>query len=52
MQELLKMLSIFRINFSYALGKATQPDSKRVKRLSNDDLKEGGSDNNDGGENR
>lgn len=42
----------FRINFSYRIGKLTQRPSKRVKRVSNDDLKEGGSNNQDGGENR
>lgn len=39
----------FRVNFSYRIGKLTQRAPKKVKRISNDDLKEGGS-NNDGGE--
>lgn len=40
----------FKINFSYRIGKLTQKPSKKLKRVSNDDLKEGG-DNNDGGGN-
>lgn len=39
----------FRVNFSYRIGKLTQRASKKVKKVSNDDLKEGSS-NNDGGE--
>lgn len=40
----------FRINFSYRIGKLTQRASKKVKKVSNDDLKEGSSndDGNDG----
>lgn len=40
----------FRINFSYRIGKLTQRASKKVKKVSNDDLKQGGSNNNDGGD--
>ncbi|WP_462249855.1 TonB-dependent receptor [Ekhidna sp.] len=40
----------FRINFSYRIGKLTQRASKKVKKVSNDDLKQGSSNNNDGGE--
>lgn len=40
----------FRINFSYRIGKLTQRASKKVKKISNDDLKEGSS--NDGGDNQ
>ncbi len=42
----------FRINFSYRIGKLTQRASKKVKKISNDDLKQGGSNNNDGGDSR
>ena len=39
----------FRINFSYRIGKLTQRAAKKVKKVSNDDLKEGGG-NDDGGD--
>ncbi len=39
----------FRINFSYRIGKLTQRPTKKVKRISNDDLKDGGG-NDDGGD--
>lgn len=42
----------FRINFSYRIGKLTQRASKKVKKVSNDDLKQGSSNNNDGGDSR
>ena len=32
----------FKINFSYRIGKLSQRPAKRVKKVSNDDLKEGG----------
>lgn len=38
----------FRINFSYRIGKLTQRAPKKVKTISNDDLKDGGG-NDDGG---
>ncbi len=41
----------FRVNFSYRIGKLTQRPTKKVKRVSNDDLKAGGG-NDDGGDNR
>ena len=41
----------FRINFSYRIGKLTQRASKKVRKVSNDDLKQGSSDN-DGGDSR
>lgn len=41
----------FRINFSYRIGKLTQRASKKVKKVSNDDLKDGGGDD-DGSQNR
>ncbi|WP_436515453.1 TonB-dependent receptor domain-containing protein [Ekhidna sp. To15] len=37
----------FRINFSYRIGKLTQRASKKVKKVSNDDLKDGGSTDDD-----
>lgn len=37
----------FRVNFSYRIGKLSQRAPKKVKKVSNDDLKEGGG-NNDG----
>ena len=40
----------FRINFSYRIGKLTQSPTKKVRKVSNDDLKEGAS-NDDGGDN-
>lgn len=40
----------FRINFSYRIGKLTQRAAKKVKKISNDDLKEGGS-SDDGNDN-
>ena len=42
----------FRVNFSYRIGKLTQRASKKVKKVSNDDLKQGSSNDNDGGDNR
>ena len=39
----------FKINFSYRIGKLTQKPSKKLKRVSNDDLKEGGGDNDGNG---
>lgn len=42
----------FRVNFSYRIGKLTQRASKKVKQISNDDLKQGSSNDNDGGDNR
>ena len=39
----------FKINFSYRIGKLTNRPSKKVKKVSNDDLKQGESNNNDGG---
>ncbi len=42
----------FRVNFSYRIGKLTQRASKKVKKVSNDDLKQGNSNDNDGGDNR
>ena len=39
----------FRVNFSYRIGKLTQRAAKKVKKVSNDDLKEGGR-NDDGGD--
>lgn len=41
----------FRVNFSYRIGKLTQRAPKKVKKVSNDDLKSGGG-NDDGGEGR
>ncbi len=41
----------FRVNFSYRIGKLTQRASKKVKKVSNDDLKQGSS-NDDGNQNR
>ncbi len=41
----------FRINFSYRIGKLTQRAAKKVRKVSNDDLKEGGS-NDEGNQNR
>ena len=41
----------FRINFSYRIGKLTQRPTKKVKRVSNDDLKDGVG-NDDGGDNQ
>ncbi|NQZ77453.1 MAG: TonB-dependent receptor, partial [Ekhidna sp.] len=38
----------FRVNFSYRIGKLSQRPAKRVKKVSNDDLKEGGSNDGDG----
>lgn len=37
----------FRVNFSYRFGKLTQRPAKKVKKVSNDDLKEGRSDDGD-----
>ena len=42
----------FRVNFSYRIGKLTQRASKKVKNVSNDDLKQGSSNDNEGGDNR
>lgn len=43
----------FKINFSYRIGKLTQRPSKKLKRVSNDDLKQGESSNDgNGGGNR
>ncbi len=41
----------FRINFSYRFGKLTQRATKKVRKVSNDDLKESGGDNTGGAEN-
>ena len=41
----------FRVNFSYRIGKLKQRATKKVRKVSNDDLKEGRSDD-DGGQNR
>ncbi len=41
----------FRVNFSYRIGKLTQRAPKKVKKVTNDDLKSGGG-NDDGGEGR
>ncbi len=38
----------FRINFSYRIGSLKQRAPKKVKTISNDDLKDGGSNNDDG----
>jgi outer membrane receptor protein involved in Fe transport len=40
----------FRVNFSYRIGKLKQRAPKKVRNISNDDLKDGGG-NNDGGDN-
>ncbi|MDW3192886.1 MAG: TonB-dependent receptor [Cytophagales bacterium] len=40
----------FRINFSYRIGKLTQRAPKKVKKVSNDDLKSGGGNDEGGGE--
>jgi hypothetical protein len=41
----------FRVNFSYRIGKLKQRAAKKVRKISNDDLKEGSS-NNEGNQNR
>ncbi len=41
----------FRLNFSYRIGKLKQRAAKKVRKVSNDDLKEGSS-NDDGNQNR
>lgn len=40
----------FRLNFSYRIGKLTQRAPKKVKKVSNDDLKSGGGNDEGGGE--
>ncbi len=42
----------FRVNVSYRIGKLTQRASKKVRNVSNDDLKQGASNDNEGNGNR
>ena len=47
----LQLLNV-KINFSYRIGKLTRKASKKLKRVSNDDLKEGNDNNGEGGNNQ